>query len=266
MADEFSMIVITGASGGFGMEFARQLEQRGHPLLLTGRDRQRLERSRDALQSPQRHRLLQADLATSDGIEALLSAIGDAPLAGLVNNAGYGLWGEYGRGGGGDGGGHGSSNGSSDHAALIALNLTAPMVLTHRLLPQLIEARGFVINVSSLAGESPLPWMASYSAAKAGLTSWSEALRIEQQGAVRVVTLAPGPSPTGFRAVSGMPDMLGGALRTTPSDVVRYAMMTLDAGGGFCVPGWRHRLLFLVQKLSPRAISMRLMHRYLAPR
>ncbi|MDQ6951598.1 MAG: SDR family NAD(P)-dependent oxidoreductase [Mariprofundales bacterium] len=248
------MIVITGASGGFGIEFARQLERRGHPLLLTGRNQQRLERSREALQSPQHHRLLQADLATSDGLEALLSAIGDAPLAGLVNNAGYGLWGGY------------AERQSDDHAALIATDLTAPMVLTHRLLPRLIETGGFVINVSSLAGESPLPWMASYSAAKAGLTFWSEALRIEQRGVVRVVTLAPGPSPTGFRAVSGMPDMLGGSLRTEPAKVVHHALTTLDAGGGFCVPGWHHRLLFLVQKLSPRAISMRLMHRYLAPR
>ncbi|MDX8409559.1 MAG: SDR family NAD(P)-dependent oxidoreductase [Mariprofundales bacterium] len=255
------MIVITGASGGFGIEFARQLERRGHPLLLTGRNQQRLERSRGALQSPQHHRLLQADLATDRGLDALLAAIGDASVAGLVNNAGSGLWG-----GSGEQRGGCAQRQSGDHAALIATDLTAPMVLTHRLLPRLIKAAGFVINVSSLAGESPLPWMASYSAAKAGLTFWSEALRMEQQGVVRVVTLAPGPSPTGFRVVSGMPDMLGGSLRSAPAAVVRHAIATLDAGGGFCVPGWQHRLLFLLQKLTPRAISMRLMHRYLAPR
>ncbi|MDQ6965069.1 MAG: SDR family NAD(P)-dependent oxidoreductase, partial [Mariprofundales bacterium] len=140
------------------------------------------------------------------------------------------------------------------------------ITLTHRLLSRLQKERGFVINVSSLAGESPLSWMGSYSAAKAGLTSWSEALRIEQQGRLRVVTLAPGPSPTGFRLVSGMPDMLGGSLRIAPDIVVTAALTTLRRGGGFCVPGWQHRLIWLLQKSTSRELAMRIMHRYLRPR
>ncbi len=247
-------ILVTGASGGFGLAFARQLEGRCDRLILTGRDEARLRAHREQLYRPDAHRIVVADLASQQGIDAVLQSVEGCTLKGLVNNAGFGLWGAF------------TAYSAADHAVLIATDLLAPMRLTHHLLPALKHCRGFVINVSSLAGESPLSWMGSYSAAKAGLTYWSEALRIEQEGRVRVVTLAPGPSPTGFRAVSGMPEMLGGGLRTPPEAVVAAAIATLDRGGGFCVPGWRHRMLWLLQKLSPRELSVRIMHRYLRAR
>ncbi|RMH51881.1 MAG: SDR family NAD(P)-dependent oxidoreductase [Zetaproteobacteria bacterium] len=249
------VVLLTGASGGFGRIFARRLEQAGHNLVLSGRDHERLAACRQQLDRPQAHRIVAADLSTQEGIDALLDATtsSEAPVCGLVNNAGFGLWGPFER------------RTSCDHRALIATDLIAPMALTHALLPQLRRQHGFIINVSSLAGESPLPWMGSYSAAKAGLTSWSEALRAELAGAVRVVTLAPGPSPTGFRSVSGMPDRLGGRLRTPPERVVDAALATLARGGGFSVPGWRHRLLWLLQKSTPRPLSCAVMRRYLAP-
>jgi len=249
-----STIIITGASGGFGREFARQLESQCDRLILTGRDEVRLQESKDSLQQPDAHCIVVADIASDRGIETVLQAVASYPIVGLVNNAGFGLWGAF------------ASHDCTAHAALIATDLTAPIVLTHHLLSRLQQANGFVINVSSLAGESPLSWMGSYAAAKAGLTYWSESLRIEQEGALRVVTLAPGPSPTGFRAVSGMPDMLGGGLRTSPQAVVTCALHSLQRGGGFCVPGWRHWLLYLLQKLTPRVLSIRIMHHYLHPR
>jgi uncharacterized protein len=137
--------------------------------------------------------------------------------------------------------------------------------LTHALLPLLIRNRGFIINVSSLAGETPLPHMSTYSAAKAGLTFWSEALRTELSGRVRVVTLAPGPSPTGFRDVSGMPMGTGSNFRTSAEQVVRASLHTLAKGGGYCVPGMRHRLLWLLQKSVPRGLSLSIMERHLRP-
>jgi short-subunit dehydrogenase len=124
-------------------------------------------------------------------------------------------------------------------------------------------AGGFIINVSSLAGETPLPWLSSYAAAKAGLTFWSEALRIEMSGRITVVTLAPVPSPTGFRAVSGMPERTGDFFREPPELVVRASLSYLKRGGGFCVPGWRHRLMHMLQSLTPRPLALRLMARIL---
>ncbi len=252
-------VLITGASGGFGRAFARAFAARGHALILHGRDEKRLESLRAVLPQPECHRILTANLATESGIRALLRELEDTEaetfrLAGLVNNAGFGLWGGF------------AELPRKPQLDVLRVDLLAPVALTHALLPRLVAARGFIVNVSSLAGESPMPWMSGYAAAKAGLTFWSEALREEMRGRLRIVTLAPGPSPTGFREVSGMPeDGRGAIFRESVETIIARALATLDAGGGYCVPGWRHRLLWLLQKTVPRPLALKLIARSLRP-
>ena len=246
-------ILITGASGGFGLEFARQLEPSGHRLLLHGRDAARLQMTLDALQHPERHRIIQCELNSRDGLNQLLNAIENEPLAGLVNNAGFGIWGSFER------------TGIVPQVDLLKTDLKVPIQLAHALLPNLLKQRGFLINVSSLAGEYPLPYMSTYAAAKAGLTYWSEALRIELDGRLTIVTLAPGPSPTGFREVSGMPAGTGSFFRTPIPVIISACMTTLAHGGGYCVPGWRHKLLYSLQKLIPRRIGLHIMAHQMRP-
>jgi len=247
-------ILITGASGGFGLEFARQLEPLGHTLLLHGRDSARLTMTLDSLRHPSRHRTIIADLNSKHGIHDLLQAIENESLAGLVNNAGFGIWGKF------------HESGIVPQIDLLKTDLKAPIQLTHALLPNLLQNRGFIINVSSLAGEYPLPYMSTYAAAKAGLTYWSEALRIELAGQLTIVTLAPGPSPTGFREVSGMPKGTGAFFRTPIPTIITAALRTLARGGGYCVPGWRHQLLYLLQKVIPHRFGLRIMARQMGPR
>ena len=247
-------ILITGASGGFGYEFARQLESTGCRLILHARDRIRLQLTLDVLKDPERHRTIIADLSKRKGVECFIEDLADeGDLTGLINNEGFGVWGKFEQ--------------CEDVAQLDVLrtDLVAPVALTHALLPGLIRKQGFVINVSSLAGETPLPYMSTYAAAKAGLTYWSEALRTELKDKVKVVTFVPGPSPTGFRDVSGMPKGRGSVFRDSAEAVVASSLKTLRQGGGYCVPGFRHRLLWLIQKLVPRNISLKLMSRYLKP-
>jgi len=244
-------VLITGATGGFGREFACQLENRGFDLILHGRDRARMRLTLDALQQPDRHSCVYGDLASSKDMETLIDEVKQHELKGLVNNAGFGIWGKFGH------------REIPLQLGMLQTNLVAPVNFTHALLPVLIRNHGFIINVSSLAGETPLPHMSIYAATKAGLTWWSEALRIELANKVRVVTLAPGPSPTGFRDISGMPKGTASAFRTDSATVVRQSLRTLDHGGGYCVPGIRHKLLFLMQKLTPRSIAMPLVKRQL---
>ncbi len=246
-------ILITGASGGFGLEYAKQLEPMGYNLILHGRDAARLQLTLDNLKYPERHRIIQADLNAKQGISTLLAEVAEDELYGLVNNAGFGIWGSF------------EQTGIVPQIDVIKTDLKAPIALTHALLPRLRARHGFIINVSSLAGESPLPYMSTYAAAKAGLTYWSEALRTELAGQVRVVTLAPGPSPTGFRDVSGMPMGPGNFFRTPSRLVVSASLNTLQNGGGYCVPGWRHKLLYLLQRITPRALALRLMLKHLRP-
>jgi len=252
MADTRPLVLLTGASGGFGCEFARQLEERGYRLLLHGRDKPRMLMTLHALKAPNSHLCLYADLAVENEREAFIEKVKQHPaLYGLVNNAGFGIWGAF------------EQCEIKPQMGVLRTDLLAPVDLTHALIPMLSRNCGFIINVSSLAGESPLPYMSTYAAAKAGLTWWSEALRMEVKGKVRVVTLAPGPSPTGFRDVSGMPEGAGSPFRSRARLIVEQSLTQLDRGGGFCVPGKRHKLLYLIQKLTPRALSLRLMTRYL---
>jgi len=248
-----SAILITGASGGFGIEFARQIEPQGHRLILHGRDAARLQMTLNALKHPERHCIVQADLNMKDGVAQLLKAVSSETLVGLVNNAGFGVWGAF------------EKTGIVQQIDVIKTDLKAPVELTHALLPCLLKNNGFVINVSSLAGEAALPYMSTYAAAKAGLTYWSEALRTEHAGKLRIVTLAPGPSPTRFREVSGMPDGPGSFFRTSIPKIVSSALQTLNNGGGYCIPGWRHKLLFILQKITPRFIVSQLMEKHLRP-
>ncbi|MDQ6993048.1 MAG: SDR family NAD(P)-dependent oxidoreductase [Mariprofundus sp.] len=251
--DNKGYVLITGASGGFGLEFARQLEARGYSLLLHGRDRARLQLTMNAMHHPTHHRLILADLNTKTGVNDLLKGIEHSPLTGLINNAGFGIWGSF------------EKTGIVPQIDVIKTDLKAPIELTHALLPVLIKQRGFIINVSSLAGVSPLPYMSTYAAAKAGLTYWSEALRTELVEKVRVVTLAPGPSPTGFRDISGMPAGPGSFFRTKVSKIISASLTTLDHGGGYCVPGWRHQLLYALQKITPGNWALRIMSKQLRP-
>ncbi len=244
-------VLLTGATGGFGGEFARVLEQEGYRLLLHGRDRMRMQLTLDMLQSPESHRVFIYELSARKGVEDLLAAIADENVIGLVNNAGYGVWGAF------------EKKEGVAQIDVIRTDLIAPTALAHALLPALKRAHGFMINVSSLAGEAPLPYMSTYAAAKAGLTFWSEALRLELWGNVRVVTLAPGPSPTGFRRVSGAPSGRGHFFSTPIPLIIACAMKCLQQGGGYCVPGWRHRALWLMIKCTPRWLALPIMTGYL---
>ena len=244
-------VLLTGASGGFGYEYAQQLEALGYALLLHGRDKARLKLTMDALLHPERHRCVFADLSSRKATEAFIDALADEEIFGLVNNAGFGVWGDF------------SKRESIAQADVVRVDLLTPMMLTHALLPCLKKNQGCVINVSSLAGESPMPYMATYAAAKAGMTYWSEALRIELEGQVHVVTLAPGPSPTGFRDISGAPKGKGSFYSTSAHKVVAASLVCLAQGGGYCVPGIRHKLLWLTQKIVPRFLQLKILASYL---
>ncbi|MDX8376878.1 MAG: SDR family NAD(P)-dependent oxidoreductase [Mariprofundales bacterium] len=247
-------VLITGASGGFGCSFAVALESLGYSLLLHGRDKARMQMTLDALKHTEKHRCIYSDISTTEGVNFLYKSITDElnDLQGLVNNAGFGVWNKF------------MNSEEKPQLDVLRTNLVAAVHITHRLLPQLKSVQGFIINVSSLSGETPLPYMSTYAAAKAGLTFWSLALAEEvRHKNVCVVTLAPGPSPTGFRAVSGMQLERFSSFNMPADSVIATAMDCLKSGGGYCVPNGRHTMLYLLQKLSPRWLSLAIMRRYL---
>jgi len=117
-------VLITGATGGFGREFACQLEKRGFDLILHGRDRARMQLTLDALQQPDQHICVYADLTVEGDMDSLIEKVRQQDgLTGLVNNAGFGVWGLFER------------AEIASQLDMLQTDLLAPVNLTHALLP-----------------------------------------------------------------------------------------------------------------------------------
>ncbi len=191
--------LITGASSGLGLEFARQLAPHCETLILVARREAVLEENAKVLLASHpglKVKILACDLGQASAREGLLASLSEQELWPdlLINNAGMGDYGEF------------RSSDWEKTSDMIRLNMEALTHLTHALLPRIIAYRGAIINVSSLASTLPIPDFAVYAATKAYVTSLSEALRIElADHDVQVLAVCPGPVKTGFgdRAMRG---------------------------------------------------------------
>jgi short-subunit dehydrogenase len=162
----------------------------------------------------------------------------------LVNNAGFGDWGLFGR------------ADLERQLTMIQVNVIALTELTRRLLPGMISRRrGRILNVSSTAGFAPGPLMAVYYATKAYVLSFSEAIANELSGTgITVTALCPGPTRTGFAATAGV---TGSNLFGTPNvmamePVAEAGYRGMMRGRAVVVPGLANKLLLFVIRLSPR--------------
>ncbi len=187
--------LITGASAGIGAEFARVLAREGVNCVLSARRKDRLEELASELEDSYggETRVVEADLASPGGADALARAVEDIEVSILINNAGAGYAGRF------------EKQDLERLAEMVQLNCTAPLVLTGRMLPSMISRHcGAVIIVGSVAGRQPLPFHAAYAATKSfdlllGEALWAE---LRDQG-VDVLVLQPGPVATEFEAVAG---------------------------------------------------------------
>ena len=188
-------ILLTGASSGIGLEAATRLAGRGHQVWGTARDPARLPRI------PGLHPIA-LDLRSPDSIERAVAAAraSAGTFEVLVNNAGSGHYGPL---------EHLDDDEVRDQFQILVFG---PLHLIRLLLPDLREARGRIINVSSLAAQYPIPYMGPYSAAKAALSALSWTLQMELcHQRVEVVDLQPGDILTGFneRLPKSAPDGTG---------------------------------------------------------
>ncbi|MCA9933031.1 MAG: SDR family NAD(P)-dependent oxidoreductase [Ardenticatenaceae bacterium] len=181
-------ILITGATDGIGLALARHYAAQGHRLILVGR------RSVGPELGPQAA-YCRADLAQADAagrVTAFLEAQNITQLDLLVHNAGVGYYGRF------------PAQPAASIDALTAVNLRAPIALTHALLPWLRRARGQLVFVSSVASALPAPDYAVYAATKAALDGFARSLRVELRGQVTVQTIFPGATRTGMHAKMGI--------------------------------------------------------------
>lgn len=183
-------VIITGGSEGVGAATARAFASAGANLVLAARNRKNLDKIADELRVRTRVAIAPMDVADMDACANLFRKaqfeFGGVHV--LVNNAGYHQRGPVER------------TPTADLARMIDVNLRAPIVLSRLALPYLREAgEGAIINVASLAGRTPVPGAATYSASKFGLRAFTMALGEELRGSnIKIAAVSPGPIDTGF--------------------------------------------------------------------
>jgi short-subunit dehydrogenase len=245
--------LITGASRGLGMVFARALAERHHNLVLVARSPEPLHAFASELRRSHPVSVIatQADLSSYGAGQSLAEQLssGGIPIDLLVNNAGFGLRGEF------------RDLSLPRQLEMLRLNNEAIVELTYSLLPGMLERRQKgIINISSTAGFQPIPFASAYSATKAFLTTFSLALEQElRPSGVTVVTVCPGrlrrnQSGDSERPVRGK----WAGIYQSPEEVVQEALRVLASGGGLTVPGALNKFSVFVQRLIPRKLVPRM--------
>src|SRR3954453_592 len=199
--DPRSPCLVTGASSGIGADIARELARRGHGVIVSARREDRLRTLAGELADQGvRAEAITCDVTDADSRASLIAAIAERGLAVevLVNNAGYGSGGLF-----------QDLDGDSE-VRMVQTNCEAVVAFCAEYVPKMIErGRGAILNVGSTAGSQPPPRQATYSATKAFVNSFSDALYADlARTGVSVTSLRPGPVTSEFADVAGIEDEL----------------------------------------------------------
>jgi short-subunit dehydrogenase len=241
-------VVVTGASSGIGTELARGLARRGYPLLLVARRRERL----DELAGSLRHEysvgvdVMPLDLAGNGSRGQLAERLRGEPIAGLCNSAGFGTSGVF------------HTLPLERESEEVTLNALALMELTHAALPGMVDrGAGAVLNIASIAGFQPMPYMAVYSATKAFVQTFSEAVHEELHGTgVSVTVLCPGPVPTEWAEIANAERFSVPLAQVSPRDVAEAAVGGMLAGKRSVVPGIVPKVVSTGGRFAPRSLLL----------
>ncbi|UCV18335.1 SDR family NAD(P)-dependent oxidoreductase [Ferribacterium limneticum] len=242
-----SWVLITGASSGFGEEFARQYAEQGHSLVLVARRFERLQALAETLRRQYRVEIVveQVDLSDIEAIVQLHRRLSERGITVdiLINNAGHGLQGPF------------VDSPLDATQAIVQLDVASLTAVTHVFAQDMrARGRGKILLVASLLAYQGVQNFAVYAAAKAYVLRLGEALHRELKGdGVTVTTLCPGMSDTGFAAAAQQkvtPALK--LLMMQPAPVVRTGIRALQTGRISVVPGWANKALVILTWATPR--------------
>jgi short-subunit dehydrogenase len=250
MNSDLGTALVTGASSGVGVDFARELARRGFDLILTARRRERLEQVRDELRAefPVQVELLTSDLAPPDGARRLYDDVQQAGhrVTLLVNNAGLGHFGPF------------VEQSLDDLETTIRVNVQALTTLT-RLFAADMHARGggYILNNGSFSAIQPTPHYAVYSGTKAYVLAFSQALRHQlRPHGVRISVLLPGFFDSEFMERSGQqPSWIVRFITLRSAAVARAGIAGTLRGKPIIIPGLLYKSLNLLVRLLPRTVA-----------
>jgi short-subunit dehydrogenase len=250
--------LVTGASAGIGAEIARELARRGHSLVLVARRKPKLDELAAELTDEFGVRAvgLGCDLSKATSLQRLPARIESLGLqvSVLINNAGFATGGPF------------AESDPERELQQVRVLVEAPVALSSAFIPGMVgRGAGAVLNVASTAGMQPMPYSAGYSAAKAYVLAFSEALHHELRDAgVTVTALAPGPVSTEFWDVAGWEVGSGGSFESavprplwvTAEETASAGVRGLERGERVVIPGLPIRAAMLASSYIPHAFKL----------
>ncbi len=235
-------VLITGASSGIGRDIARVFDSLGCELIITARREDRLKALASVLNGTPR--IIAGDISGADGAQELYELTKDENIDILINNAGFGVWGDF------------TKTSCGREVDMIRLNVETMHVLFKLFLKDFKERdSGKILNVASMAGFAPGPYMAAYYASKAYVLRLTQSVahELKESGsAVTVSALCPGPVDTEFNKVAGV-HFASPSLSS--KYVAKYAVTKMIRGKTVIIPGTAMKAAAVVSKLTPDPIS-----------
>ena len=236
--------MITGASSGIGREFAVYLSELDCDLILVAKDKEKLEEMQSLLKKPAK--IVVVDLADEKKVKELYMLVKNDNIDILINNAGFGLFGDY------------KDVDLNKELDMINVNLVAVHILTRLFLKEFVKNnKGYILNVSSSAGLlKGGPLMSCYYATKSYVVSFTNAIYEElrrNKSKVHVSCLCPGPVDTNFNNVANVKFSLKGL---DAREVARYAVNEMiKKNRPIIIPGFKVRLgVFMTRFISNKRL------------
>ena len=237
--------LITGASSGIGLEMAKYLATKRIELILVSRDKERLEAIQKTLKT--RVTIIVADLSNEQKVKELYTLIKKEKIDILINNAGFGKFGNF------------TDISLSDEIEMINTNVKAVHILTKLLLRDMEDRnKGYILNVASSAAFQPGPLMATYYATKSYVYQLTEAIYYEEKKKkkdIKISVLCPGPVKTNFNNVAGVKFAIK---QLTPEYVAKYAIDNMFKGKLLIIPGFKMKCATFFGKFTPNKLLLKI--------
>lgn len=239
--------LVTGATSGIGRDITRHLASLNYEVYAVGRNIEKLEELQNEL--GKNVKTIKMDISSKENCIALYEEIKDKNIDLLVNNAGFGVFGNF------------TETDLEKEVNLINTNITAVHVLTKLFLKDMVKNnKGRILNVASIAGFAPGPLMAAYYSSKAYVLRLTESIYEElkkQKSNVTISVLCPGPVATNFNNVANVKF----SIKALSSEyVAKYAIDKTLKGKLVIVPGMKIKILRILSKLSPDKLTMKIIY------
>lgn len=238
--------LITGASSGIGRDMAKYLGKKGFDLILVARNKERLEEVKSGIKT--NVEIITMDLSSEQNCVDLYNQVKDVDI--LINNAGFGKFGKF------------TEISLTTELEMIQTNIIAVHTLTKLFLADMVKKdKGYILNVSSIAGFLPGPLMATYYSSKAYVLRLTQSLQEElkkQKSNVTLSVLCPGPTATNFLSRAGV---IFKTKSASSEYVAKYAIDKMLSGKKIIVPTFKIKCARFLCKIVPDIILVKVVYR-----